>query len=83
VSKADYAKTTPAGHRAAGDVEVIGLGYDDDVLTLADCCDGLIAEGDKAVCFTQCAEFGPMPQPYPVARHGPEPAVPALQGGPR
>ena len=31
---------------------------------LEEICDELIAEGDKALCFTQYAEFGRMLQPY-------------------
>ena len=33
-------------------------------------CDEIIAEGDKALCFTQYAEFGSMLQPYLAARLG-------------
>ena len=34
---------------------------------LEEICDELIAEGDKALCFTQYAEFGRMLQPYLAA----------------
>jgi SNF2 family DNA or RNA helicase/intein/homing endonuclease len=37
---------------------------------LEEICDELIAEGDKALCFTQYAEFGRMLQPYLAARLG-------------
>ncbi|HEY2551838.1 MAG TPA: DEAD/DEAH box helicase [Streptosporangiaceae bacterium] len=33
-------------------------------------CDEIVAEGDKALCFTQYAEFGSMLQPYLAARLG-------------
>jgi superfamily II DNA or RNA helicase len=37
---------------------------------LEEICDEVIAEGDKALCFTQYAEFGRMLQPYLAARLG-------------
>jgi SNF2 family DNA or RNA helicase len=37
---------------------------------LEEICDEIIAEGDKALCFTQYAEFGTMLQPYLAARLG-------------
>ena len=37
---------------------------------LEEICDEIIAEGDKALCFTQYAEFGRMLQPYLAARLG-------------
>jgi superfamily II DNA or RNA helicase len=37
---------------------------------LEEICDELIAEGDKALCFTQYAEFGRMLQPYLAGRLG-------------
>jgi len=37
---------------------------------LEEICDEIIAEGDKALCFTQYAEFGRMLQPYLAARVG-------------
>jgi intein/homing endonuclease/superfamily II DNA or RNA helicase len=37
---------------------------------LEEICDELIAEGDKALCFTQYAEFGRMLQPYLASRLG-------------
>ena len=37
---------------------------------LEEICDEVIAEGDKALCFTQYAEFGSMLQPYLAARLG-------------
>jgi SNF2 family DNA or RNA helicase len=37
---------------------------------LEELCDEIIAEGDKALCFTQYAEFGRMLQPYLAARLG-------------
>jgi SNF2 family DNA or RNA helicase len=37
---------------------------------LEEICDELVAEGDKALCFTQYAEFGRMLQPYLAARLG-------------
>jgi SNF2 family DNA or RNA helicase len=37
---------------------------------LEEICDELLAEGDKALCFTQYAEFGSMLQPYLAARLG-------------
>jgi SNF2 family DNA or RNA helicase len=37
---------------------------------LEELCDEIIAEGDKALCFTQYAEFGSMLQPYLAARLG-------------
>ncbi len=37
---------------------------------LEEICDELIADGDKALCFTQYAEFGRMLQPYLAARLG-------------
>jgi SNF2 family DNA or RNA helicase len=33
-------------------------------------CEEIVAEGDKAICFTQYAEFGRMLQPYLAARTG-------------
>jgi SNF2 family DNA or RNA helicase len=42
-------------------------------------CDEVVAEGDKALCFTQYAEFGTMLQPYLTARLGCE--VFYLHGG--
>ncbi|HEY2575466.1 MAG TPA: SNF2-related protein [Streptosporangiaceae bacterium] len=37
---------------------------------LEEICDEVIGEGDKALCFTQYAEFGSMLQPYLTARLG-------------
>jgi SNF2 family DNA or RNA helicase len=37
---------------------------------LEEICDEVIADGDKALCFTQYAEFGRMLQPYLAARLG-------------
>ena len=37
---------------------------------LEEICEEIAAEGDKALCFTQYAEFGRMLQPYLVARIG-------------
>ena len=37
---------------------------------LEEICDEVIAEGDKALCFTQYAEFGAMLQPHLAARLG-------------
>jgi SNF2 family DNA or RNA helicase len=37
---------------------------------LEEICDEVIADGDKALCFTQYAEFGAMLQPYLTARLG-------------
>jgi len=37
---------------------------------LEEICDEIVAEGDKALCFTQYAEFGAMLQPYLTARLG-------------
>jgi superfamily II DNA or RNA helicase len=37
---------------------------------LEEICDEIVAEGDKALCFTQYAEFGRMLQPYLAARLG-------------
>jgi SNF2 family DNA or RNA helicase len=37
---------------------------------LEELCDEIIAEGDKALCFTQYAEFGAMLQPYLASRLG-------------
>jgi SNF2 family DNA or RNA helicase len=37
---------------------------------LEEICDEVLAEGDKALCFTQYAEFGAMLQPYLAARLG-------------
>ena len=37
---------------------------------LEEICDELIAEGDRALCFTQYAEFGRMLQPYLAGRLG-------------
>jgi SNF2 family DNA or RNA helicase len=37
---------------------------------LEEICDEVVAEGDKALCFTQYAEFGSMLQPYLAARLG-------------
>ena len=37
---------------------------------LEEICDEIIADGDKALCFTQYAEFGAMLQPYLAARLG-------------
>jgi superfamily II DNA or RNA helicase len=37
---------------------------------LEEICDEIIAEGDKALCFTQYAEFGRMLQPYLAGRLG-------------
>ena len=37
---------------------------------LEEICDEVIAEGDKALCFTQYAEFGSMLQPHLAARLG-------------
>jgi len=37
---------------------------------LEEICDEIIEEGDKALCFTQYAEFGRMLQPYLAARLG-------------
>ncbi len=37
---------------------------------LEEICDEIIAEGDKALCFTQYAEFGRMLQPYLTSRIG-------------
>ena len=36
----------------------------------AEICDEIVAEGDKALCFTQYAEFGRMLQPHLAARLG-------------
>jgi intein/homing endonuclease len=46
---------------------------------LEEICDEIVAEGDKALCFTQYAEFGRMLQPHLAARLGCE--VPYLHGG--
>ncbi len=46
---------------------------------LEEICDEITAVGDKALCFTQYAEFGAMLQPYLAARLGCE--VPFLHGG--
>ncbi len=46
---------------------------------LEEICDEIVAEGDKALCFTQYAEFGAMLQPYLSARLGCP--VPYLHGG--
>jgi SNF2-related domain/SNF2 Helicase protein/Helicase conserved C-terminal domain len=37
---------------------------------LEETCDEIVSEGDKALCFTQYAEFGSMLQPYLAARLG-------------
>ena len=37
---------------------------------LEEICDEIVAEGDKALCFTQYAEFGRMLQPHLAARLG-------------
>ena len=37
---------------------------------LEEICEEIVAEGDKALCFTQYAEFGRMLQPYLAARLG-------------
>ncbi len=37
---------------------------------LEELCDEIVAEGDKALCFTQYAEFGSMLQPHLAARLG-------------
>ena len=37
---------------------------------LEEICDEIVAAGDKALCFTQYAEFGRMLQPYLAARLG-------------
>ncbi|HEY7011712.1 MAG TPA: SNF2-related protein [Streptosporangiaceae bacterium] len=37
---------------------------------LEEICDEILAEGDKALCFTQYAEFGRMLQPYLISRLG-------------
>ena len=37
---------------------------------LEEICDEIVAEGDKALCFTQYAEFGRLLQPYLAARLG-------------
>jgi SNF2 family DNA or RNA helicase len=37
---------------------------------LEEICDEVIADGDKALCFTQYAEFGQMLQPYLASRLG-------------
>jgi SNF2 family DNA or RNA helicase len=37
---------------------------------LEEICEEIVAEGDKALCFTQYAEFGRMLQPYLAARTG-------------
>ena len=37
---------------------------------LEEICDEIVAEGDKALCFTQCAEFGRMLRPHLAARLG-------------
>jgi SNF2 family DNA or RNA helicase len=37
---------------------------------LEEICEEIVAEGDKALCFTQYAEFGRMLQPYLAARIG-------------
>ena len=37
---------------------------------LEEICDEIMAEGDKALCFTQYAEFGRMLQPYLTSRLG-------------
>ena len=37
---------------------------------LEELCEEIVAEGDKALCFTQYAEFGRMLQPYLAARTG-------------
>jgi SNF2 family DNA or RNA helicase len=37
---------------------------------LEEICDEIVAEGDKALCFTQYAEFGRMMQPHLAARLG-------------
>jgi len=46
---------------------------------LEEICDEVIADGEKALCFTQYAEFGSMLQPYLAARLGCE--VLYLHGG--
>jgi SNF2 family DNA or RNA helicase len=46
---------------------------------LEEICAEITAAGDKALCFTQYAEFGAMLQPYLAARLGCE--VPFLHGG--
>jgi SNF2 family DNA or RNA helicase len=46
---------------------------------LEEICDEIVAAGDKALCFTQYAEFGRMLQPYLTARLGCE--VHFLHGG--
>ena len=37
---------------------------------LEEICEEVVAEGDRAICFTQYAEFGRMLQPYLAARTG-------------
>ncbi|HEX3925928.1 MAG TPA: SNF2-related protein [Streptosporangiaceae bacterium] len=46
---------------------------------LEEICDEVVAEGNKALCFTQYAEFGRMLQPYLATRLGCP--VPYLHGG--
>jgi superfamily II DNA or RNA helicase len=46
---------------------------------LEELCEEIVAEGDKALCFSQYAEFGRMLQPYLAARTGCE--VLFLHGG--
>jgi SNF2 family DNA or RNA helicase len=46
---------------------------------LEEICEEITAAGDKALCFTQYAEFGAMLQPYLAARLGCD--VPFLHGG--
>jgi hypothetical protein len=46
---------------------------------LEEICEEIVAEGDRALCFTQYAEFGRMLQPYLAARTGCE--VLFLHGG--
>ncbi len=46
---------------------------------LEEICEEITAAGDKALCFTQYAEFGAMLQPYLTARLGCD--VPFLHGG--
>ena len=46
---------------------------------LEEICEEIVAEGDRALCFTQYAEFGRMLQPYLTARTGCE--VLFLHGG--
>jgi len=46
---------------------------------LEEICDEIVAEGSKALCFTQYAEFGRMLQPHLAARFGCP--VPFLHGG--